>query len=144
MTITLEGDLDSWLQEIKPYQRETISALLSLNNNNLETVAEIYLYADGANNTVKFGGISGRDDTFFNRFKKEVKSFVCGDPKYSHYHDQIKIMIQPTKAKSTIATLLCSAISKELCVSVVIIYPVGILLLASIVSIGINTYCSLS
>jgi hypothetical protein len=66
-----------------------------------------------------------------------VKKFVCGDPKYSYYHEQIKGIIQPTKTKTTIATLICTAIHGVLGISTAVIYPAVILLLASIAAIGI-------
>lgn len=146
MINTLDATLESWLQELKPYQRKNIDALLRINNNNLDIVAEIYLSADGAPDTVKFGGTKGGNNVFFKNLKQEVEKFVCGDTKYDYFHTLIKNLITPNKTKGGIATIICTALYGELgklgiSISIAAIYPVVVILLASMAAIGINTYC---
>jgi len=137
-------DLNTWLQELKPYQKDDIDILLQMNHHNPEIVAEICLSANGASNTVKFGGVVVQESTFFNNFKAEIKNFICGDSKYDYYYEQLKKCIEPNRYKTTLITSICMAIHGILGVSAAVIYPAVILLLSSIAAIGINAYCGIN
>lgn len=76
--------LNTWLDILKPYQRNTIKALLDQNDNDEEKVAQIWLSSGGPINTATFGGLpsSASNKNYFQCLKDELNKLICGDDTY--------------------------------------------------------------
>jgi len=134
--------LEEALSCLKFYQQEDIKSLLLSNENDIEKVARIYLYAQGASNTVKFGGGSSTDNLFFDILKLEVKKFVCGDSKYDSERKKLKETSEVCLSKRYL-TICSAAIATNYGLIATALYVVVSLILVPIISIGVTAYCSL-
>lgn len=57
----VDESLETWLSVLKPYQRNTIKALLANNDGDEEIVANLWLSSFGPINTATFGGLSSSE-----------------------------------------------------------------------------------
>lgn len=79
--------LQEWLNELKPYQINSINLLVQQYGH--EKAAEIWITSNGPLNTIPFGGVSQNSQTFFERFKYEFNKFICGHPDYENYRKKL-------------------------------------------------------
>lgn len=139
----VDEDLDKWLQILKPYQRNTIKALLEKNNGDEETVAQLWLTSFGPINTVTFGGVPSNtsNKNYFQSLKQELNKLICGDESYENERKQIlnkgSLINVATSAK--IATILAPVVG----VSITILTPALVLLLHVIGKVSVNAYCAM-
>ena len=135
--------LNTWLDILKPYQRNTIKALLDQNDNDEEKVAQIWLSSGGPINTATFGGLpsSASNKNYFQCLKDELNKLICGDDTYVEEKKQIlkKGNLINVCAASKIALLLSPVIG----VSVPILTPAIVLMLHVISKVSVNAYCSM-
>lgn len=135
--------LDTWLDILKPYQRNTIKALLDKHDNDEEKVAQIWLSSGGPINTATFGGLpsSASNKNYYQCLKDELNKLICGDNAYVEEKKQIleKGNLINVCAASQIALLLSPVIG----VSVPILTPAIVLMLHVISKVSVNAYCSM-
>jgi len=130
-------DLDNWLNELKPYQRNTIQKLLEISNDP-EEAAKKWITATGPQNTIPFGGI--RDSKpFWDRFKEEIQKFFCDD---SSYVTEKEVLLKEAPvSKSLLISVVSSAIGATIGYSATLLAPAIVIILYTIGKIGINAYC---
>lgn len=135
--------LDTWLDTLKPYQRNTIKALLEKHGNDEEKVAQIWLSSIGPINTATFGGLpsSTPNKNYFKCLKNELNKLICDDESYVDEKKQIleKGNLINVCASSQIAILLSPIVG----VSVPILTPAIVLMLHLISKVSVNAYCSM-
>ena len=135
--------LDTWLDVLKPYQRNTIKVLLDKNDNDEEKVAQIWLSSGGPINTATFGGLpsSTSNKNYYQCLKDELNKLICGDDTYVEEKKRIleKSNLINVCAASQIALFLSPIIE----VSVPILTPAIVLMLHVISKVSVNAYCSM-
>lgn len=130
--------LEEWLEELKPYQKNSIKILIAQYSE--EKAAEIWITSNGPSNNVPFGGVSKNTAPFFERFKIEFKKFICGHPDYEA--NRIKLNTEKPVVKTLFLTVTSSAIGAEIGLSATLLIPAVAVLLGSVGKIGLNAYCA--
>jgi len=138
-TINLPADnLDDWLNELKPYQRDIIKNLLKTEHQNTEKTAEKWLTMTGSSNIAAFGGIEN-PKPFWDSFKNEIYLFFCDDTAYADikksFGDERPIV------KKVLISAVSGAIGATLGYSATLLAPAVVLMLSTIAQMGINAYC---
>ncbi|MCD7898891.1 MAG: hypothetical protein LUH22_03185 [Bacteroides sp.] len=133
--------LESWINELKPYQKNIIIQLVS--NFGEEKAAEEWISSRGPIQTATFGGDTSNipdSKTYWNRLKEEFDKLVCGHPDYKKEQEKF------ATAGKAIGTGAVASISNWLApivgMSPSILIPAVILLLYTTAKIGVKAYCS--
>ncbi|MGL4760134.1 MAG: hypothetical protein ACRCWG_01625 [Sarcina sp.] len=132
-------ELNEWLDELKPYQKNIVRDLVE--KYGVEEAIDRWMIANGPVSTVKFGGESNQtNEKFSERFKCEINKFICGHPSYDKYREEyLKIN---NNVKTAAISSISSLIGSQLGVSATILVPVVVLTLYLIGTMGKNAYCS--
>ena len=74
----VDESLETWLSVLKPYQRNTIKALLANNDGDEEIVANLWLSSFGPINTATFGGLSSSESpkNYWRCLKDELNKLI--------------------------------------------------------------------
>jgi len=137
MSIKIPQDnLDDWLNDLKPYQRNTLHQLLS--SNSPEDVAKIWMTSEGCLSISHFGGT---DDTkpFWGMFKKEFTKFLCDKNSYKKEKKELKKLSKISR--DSIVSIVSGAIAVTIGYPAVLLVPVVTLLLFTVGEMTINAYC---
>ena len=136
-------DIDKWLSVLKPFQRDTIKALLRANDGDEEKVAQLWLSSFGPINTVTFGGLpsSASKKDYFKCLKEEINKFICGGDSYEE--DRTKILDGVKMINVGVATKIASILAPIVGVSVAILTPPVVLMFHAIGKITVNAYCAM-
>jgi hypothetical protein len=130
-------DLDGWLKELKPYQRNALRELVKTRTP--EEAAIYWVTAQGSANIVPFGG-SHDSKPFWDRFKAEFRKFLCDDAAYTEEKKTLSGQASATKA------MLISAMSAALGAAVgqaaALIAPAVVVLLFLVGKMGQNAFCA--
>jgi hypothetical protein len=129
--------LDEWLNELKPYQKNSISILIE--KFGIEKAAEIWITSNGASSNVPFGGIPQHTQPFFDRFKTEFQKFICGHPDYENYRK--KLGAESPIIKTLYISMISSAIGATIGFSATLLAPAVAILLSVVGQMGLNAYC---
>lgn len=150
MTIELQipdCELDEWLSELKPYQRNTIQQLLVAMPP--DEVAKAWIMDSGLQNIVPFGGVNyrvayrvaRRDNTpFWDRFKSEFKKFICDDGAY--VSEKTALLTEGPATKALLISAISAAIGTSIGYAAILLAPAVAVLLCIVGKIGINAYCN--
>jgi hypothetical protein len=131
------ADPAEWIELLKPYQRNTITAFVS--QGSLEDAAKKWLSATGSPNIVPFGG-SGDTKPFWDRFATEFKKFVCDDAAYTEEKKALGSESAPIKA--LLISAMSAAIGATLGYAATLLAPAVALLLCIVGQMGKNAYCA--
>ena len=138
----VDESLETWLSVLKPYQRNTIKALLAKNDGDEEIVANLWLSSFGPINTATFGGLSSNESpkNYWRCLKDELNKLICGDS-YEEDRKQFLDMggLINIGASSQIAAFLAPIIG----VSASFLTPAIVLLLHTISKVSVNAFCSM-
>lgn len=138
----VDESLETWLGVLKPYQRNTIKALLANNDGDEEKVANLWLSSFGPINTATFGGLSSSESkkNYWKCLKDELNNLICGDS-YEEDRKQFLDMggLINIGASSQIAAFLAPIIG----VSASFLTPAIVLMLHTISKVSVNAYCSM-
>lgn len=140
MTIDLQipdCELDEWLSELKPYQRNTIQQLLVTMPQ--EEVAKKWIMASGSQNIVPFGGIRD-NEPFWDRFKSEFKKFICDDGAY--VGEKKTLLAEGPITKALLIITISAAIATNIGYAATLLAPTVAVLLCTVGKISINAYCN--
>lgn len=146
MTIDLQipdCELDEWLSELKPYQRNTIQQLLVAMPP--DEVAKKWVMDSGSQNIVPFGGVNYRvarrdNKPFWDRFKSEFKKFICDDGAY--VSEKTALSTESPATKALLISAISAAIGTSIGYAAILLAPAVALLLCIVGKIGINAYCN--
>lgn len=129
---------EEWLNELKPYQKNSISILINLYGQ--EKAAEIWITSNGPSNNVPFGGESQNTQPFFDRFKIEFQKFICGHSDYDSYRK--KLGAETPIVKTLYISMISSAIGATIGFSATLLAPAVAILLSTVGQMGLNAYCA--
>jgi len=132
-----DGDVNDWLSELKPYQRDTLQVFLLTATP--EEAAERWLSSTGSPNIVPFGGPHD-SKPFWNRFKEEFRKFVCDDQAY--IEERRSLVAQGPVGKAVVVSMISATIGATIGYSATLLAPAVALLLCAIGKMGVNAYCS--
>lgn len=130
-------ELNEWLKELKPYQKEIMEQLIEKFGE--DGAIEKWLLANGPSNTIKFGG----DKTckpFLDRFKEEFTKFICGHEDY--LKEQTQLAEQGEVTRTMLVGSISGLIGSKLGVATTVIAPVVVISLFTLGKIGRKAYCS--
>jgi hypothetical protein len=130
--------LEEWLNELKPYQKNSINILIQQCGQ--EKAAEIWITSNGPLNNVPFGGVSQNTQPFFDRFKHEFQKFICGHPDYDSYRK--KLGAETPVVKTLYISMISSAIGATIGFSATLLAPAVAILLSTVGQMGLNAYCA--
>jgi hypothetical protein len=133
-----EITLDEWLSVLKPYQINSIKALI--NTHGEEKAAEIWISANGPSNIAQFGGVHQTTQPFFDNFKTEFRKFVCGHPDYESYRKQLDSQSEIINA--IYVSVISAAIGATLGFAAALLAPAVAILLSVIGKMGVKAYCT--
>ncbi len=127
-------ELEAWLEELKPYQRNTILQLLATSSP--EEAAEKWISATGFSDIVPFAGtIDGK--SFWEKFKVEFRKFVCDENEYV----EEKKALKGQRTRGALLSAASAALGASLGYSATVLVPAIALLLFTVGKIGIIAYC---
>jgi hypothetical protein len=134
-----QGDLDTWLAELKPYQRDTLAKFTSTMT--AEAAAEKWLTTIGSPNIAGFGGgTANNSKPYWERFKAECNKFICDD---TAYVDEKKNFLNELPiSKPVLISAMSGAIGASLGAAGTLVAPAVTLILFTVGSIGRKAYCS--
>lgn len=131
--------LESWLLELKPYQRATLQEFMATLEP--DQAAERWLTTIGSPNIAGFGGASVTDPKpFWERFKAECHKFLCDESAYAE--DKKAILAEMPVSKPLLISAMSSAIGAYLGTPGTLIAPAITLMLFTVGRLGLNAYCS--
>lgn len=130
----LKFEFKDLLNTLDGYQKNNITLLLE--NNTLEQTFEIWLKANGPENTASFGG-SGHND-FSTYIKNELIKFFTDDPSYQSERNELKKQGNVTSFFAV--SFISSALSSHIGIVSSVIAPIIVLVLGIIGKIGINAF----
>ena len=132
-----DSELNEWLEELKPYQKNTISQLFA--NTSPEEAAEIWITSTGPENTIPFGGV--RDTKpFFDNFKAEFKKFICDNDSYSE--EKKALAAENPITKAILISAISGAIGASIGYTATLLAPAVTILLFTVGKMGKNAYCN--
>lgn len=140
MTIDLQipdCELDEWISELKPYQRNTIKQLLATMSP--EEVAKKWIMASGSQNIIHFGGTSD-PEPFWDRFKSEFRRFVCNDEAY--VEEKKALLAEAPNHRVLVMSIISGAIGANIGYAATLLTPAVAVLLYTVGKIGVNAYCN--
>lgn len=127
---------ESWLDALKPYQRNIIDTIYS-ETNDYEEVANRWLVSNGVPNNVSFG-TKKNSSIFFEKVLDEVEAFFTGDEKYKD--SRLAILKESGVVQSYIVGGLSIALAPVLGTSAPFLAPVIAIVLLTIGKIGLNAW----
>lgn len=131
--------LQSWLSELKPYQRTTIQQFTA--SMEPEQAAERWLTTIGSPNIAGFGGAGLQDPKpYWERFKAECHRFLCDEAAYAE--EKKEMIAQTHLSKPLLISIMSSAIGATLGTAGTLIAPAVTLMLFTIGQMGLNAYCA--
>jgi len=130
------GDIDDWLSELKPYQKNTM--LQILNSCSPEEAPEKWITATGHENTIPFGG-SRDTKPFWDKFRSEFKRFICDDNAYAE--DKKALIAESSITKPILISVISAAIGATIGYTATLLAPAVAILLCTVGKIGKNAYC---
>lgn len=131
------SDLDEWLNELKPYQRNTINKLLT--SSSPEEIAKIWISASGSQNTIQFGG-ERNTEPFWDRFEGAFKKFICDETSY--VEEKSALIAEAPVTRALLIAAVSSAIGATIGYAATLLAPAVVLLFYSVGKIGKNAYCA--
>lgn len=130
-------DLQTILETLKPYQRDTISSLISTYGE--EQAAEKWLAASGPASLEKFGAFRPSKNPLWLKVLSEFKMLVCGHEKYQEVRDRINKLVEPHIQKIT--TTITAAIAIQIGTASEILFPAVSILFYLATGVGISIWC---
>lgn len=130
--------LEEWLNELKPYQKKSISLLITQHGE--EKAAEIWVTSNGPLNNIPFGGAFQNSQPFFDRFLLEFQKFICGHPDYESYRK--KLGAETPVVKTLYISMISSAIGATIGFYATLLAPAVAILLSTVGKMGLNAYCA--
>jgi hypothetical protein len=132
-----EFSIEEWVNELKPYQRNSINQLLK--SNQPTDAAKIWLTSHGAMTTIPFGGIKDASP-FWNNFFDEFNKFICDDNSYKD--EKRDFGKEVLRSKTLIISAISAAIGAKLGYSATFLAPSVVLLLFTVGKMTRNAYCA--
>jgi hypothetical protein len=132
-----ELSLDEWIDELKPYQKNSLTQLLQ--NNEPTEVAKIWLTSHGAMNTIPFGGIKD-PKPFWDNFVNEFNKFICDDDSYRN--EKKEFLKDVPLSKTLLISVISAAIGAQIGFSATFVSPAVALLLFAVGKMTRNAYCA--
>lgn len=129
---------EEWLNELKPYQKNSI--LILIEQYGQEKAAEIWITSNGPLNNVPFGGANQNTQPLFDRFKIEFQKFICGHPDYESFRK--KLGAETPVVKTLYISIISSAIGATIGFSATLLAPAVAILLSTVGQMGLNAYCA--
>lgn len=131
-------ELNEWLSDLKPYQRNQIIKLIV--GDNVEIAAEKWVSANGPSHTIMFGGQANESKPFYENFKREIAKFLCG---HSDYSEQRKLLhSEAPVTKTVLLTLVSAAVATKIGVLESLIVPAVAVILHLIGKMTISAWCA--
>jgi hypothetical protein len=130
--------INEWIAELKPYQSSSI--LMLLENYEVEEVMQRWLSANGPTSTVKFGGNGNSPEPFVDRFKEEFRKFVCGDPSYDQYRENL--LLESPVAKAMLISTISAALGATLGYTAALLAPAVAVMLHIVGAVSLNAWCN--
>ena len=127
---------ESWLDALKPYQRNIIDTIYS-ETKDYEEVANRWLASNGVPNNESFG-TKKNSSIFFEKVLDEVEAFFSGDEKYKD--SRLAILKESGVVQSYIVGELSIALAPVLGASAPFLAPVIAIVLLTIGKIGLNAW----
>lgn len=136
----LNDDPGQWISALPGFQARSINELVSAGRS-YDEVADLWLSATAAN-TFKLSAAPQvkTKDSFLAHVKKEIRAFLCGDPKYETERSGLFGEKAPTR--TFIVSSIAVAISPSLGVAAPVLSPIVALALAGIGKIVLNAWCA--
>lgn len=134
-----DGDLTSWLSELKPYQRSALEQFTKTMEP--EAAAERWLTTIGTPNIAGFGGAGMQNPKpYWERFKSECRRFICDESAYAE--DKKALLAQTPISKPLLISTMSSVIGATLGTAGTLVAPAVTLMLFTIGKVGLNAYCA--
>jgi hypothetical protein len=131
--------LVDWLDQLKPYQKN--SMLILINSYGEEEAIEKWLSANGSKDNIPFGGVQTTDTKpFLDRFKSEFKKFVCNHPDYEE--ERKKLNIESPVVKTIWISIISASLGATLGFAATLLAPAVAVMLSIVGKMGINAYCA--
>lgn len=127
---------ESWLDALKPYQKNIIDAIYA-ETQNYEEVAKRWLMANTLPNNVPFG-TKKASSLFYEKVLDEVEAFFTGDKKYED--NRLEMLKESGVIQSYVVGGLSIALAPVLGTSAPFLAPVIAIVLLTIGKIGLNAW----
>lgn len=136
----LNDEPGEWISALPGFQASSINELVSAGRS-FDDVAGLWLSATAAN-TFELSAAPQlkTKDSFLAHVKKEIRAFLCGDPKYDKERSGLFGEKAPTR--TFIVSSIAVAISPYLGVAAPVLSPIVALALAGIGKIVLNAWCA--
>ena len=128
---------EAWLDTLPPNLREPVEQLLSSSEDPLVAASE--WLASSRRNKSRSGGTRGARPMVEN-IVREVRGFLCGDPRYEKDRAQISEKVAPTQ--TWLVSAVTAAIAPKLGAASAVIGPVVVLAFISFGKCTLNAICS--
>lgn len=131
-----ESDLEEWIGELKPYQREALDEIMK--EMEAEEAAKKWLTSQGPEDIISFGGT--RDaEPFWDKFKSEFKKFLCKEDEYVEFKREIRQKSNVTK--QLLISSISAAIGSTIGFAATLLAPAVAVMLNLVGHMGVNAYC---
>ena len=131
-----ESDLEEWIGELKPYQREALDEMME--EMEAEEAAKIWLTSQGPEDIISFGG--PRDsEPFWDKFKSEFQKFLCKEDEYVEFKKEIREKSNVTK--QLLISSISAAIGSTIGFAATLLAPAVAVMLNLVGHMGVNAYC---
>ena len=135
--IVPEGSIDDWLQELKPYQKNTLYVFLE--NNSYEESAKKWIANTGLPNISHFGGTKNTTP-FWEKFINEFNQFICNEKLYQK--EKAELVKQSQVSKQLMIAVISGVLAAKLNIAASLLAPAVAALLCSVGTVSLNAYCS--
>ena len=134
------GEPMEWLEALPAYQKFSLGELLAAGRD-YDQAAEAWLTASAAN-TFRLGAGPAlpAKDTFLAHVKREVRAFLCGDPRYAK--ERAGLFGDTATTRTMIVSAIAVALSPHVGMAVAVLTPIVALVLASMGKITLNAWCA--
>lgn len=145
INMNLTGE-ENWIDALKPYQRRPIEQFIKEVGE--EEAIDKWLTSSGSLQTSPFGGmpLGGNGNSAFTlQFKKEFKSFICGDEKYQKERGEVEKLIAGHKDHlvTVVTSIISASLAAFLGASAALIAPAVVLMLRIVTKFGVGAWCAL-
>lgn len=130
------ADVDKWLAELKPYQRDTLRVYLA--NTTPEEAARKWIETTGSPNIIAFGGV--RDTKpFWDNLKKEFRRFLCDGVAYVDVKKALGAEGPITRA--LLISHISYGLANQIGYAAPLLAPAIAMMLCAVGQISVTAYC---
>ena len=128
-----------WISSLPGYQQNRIADQIK-NGLSKEEIAEFWSSGITTLSLAPFGGLPPKN--FYDAFKSEFRALICGSDKYADLRK--KITKNWKNGKVWVVSTISVTIASTIGVAVALVSPLVALLLETVCTLGVNSWCSVN